>query len=104
MNKKKSSFSTDALRRDQLITLGDLADFKSELIQDLTVVCKQLTHQNDKQWLKSHEVRKLLGISPGTLQTLRDNGTIAFTRIGNVMFYNKDDINNMMDKFKNKTI
>lgn len=104
MNKQEqeSSFSELSLKRNQLITLADLADFKSELLQDLKIVCKQFTHQNDKQWLKSHEVRKLLGISPGTLQTLRDNGTIPFTRIGNVMFYNIDDINSMMGKFKNK--
>jgi len=33
--------------------------------------------------MKSHEVRRLLKISPGTLQTLKSSGTIPYTnRIG----------------------
>lgn len=93
-----------SIGRDQLITLGDLADFKLELLNDLRSFSKEIHNQHSKSWLKSHEVRKLLGISPGTLQSLRDNGTIPFTRLGNVMFYNADDINNMMDRYKNKSI
>lgn len=92
------------IRRDLLVTLGDLADFKAELLQDLKVMNKEQASASNKQWLKSHEVRKLLGISPGTLQTLRDNRTLPFTRIGNVMFYNIDDIDKMMTKFKSATI
>jgi hypothetical protein len=33
-----------------------------------------------KKWLKAHEVRRLLKISPGTLQTLKANGTIPYTK------------------------
>jgi hypothetical protein len=35
-----------------------------------------------KQWLKSVDVRKMLNISPGTLQNLRINGTLRYTKIG----------------------
>ncbi|ANI89248.1 hypothetical protein A9P82_08055 [Arachidicoccus ginsenosidimutans] len=92
------------IRRDQLVTLGDLVDFKAELLQDLKSIHKEQASSSSKQWLKSYEVRKLLGISPGTLQTLRDNRTLPFTRIGNVIFYNVEDIHSMMNKFKNTLI
>ena len=33
-----------------------------------------------------------LRISPRTLQTLRDNGTLAFTKIGNRTYYRQEDV------------
>jgi hypothetical protein len=50
-----------------------------------------------KQWLKSIEVRKLLKISPGTLQNLRINGTLRFTRIGSLLYYKQEDINKLLE-------
>jgi len=32
-------------------------------------------------------VRKLLGVSNGTLQTLRVNGSLPFSKIGGLYFY-----------------
>jgi len=37
--------------------------------------------------LKSFEVKELLHISTGTLHNLRTNGTLPFTKIGGVVFY-----------------
>ncbi|WP_423212698.1 helix-turn-helix domain-containing protein [Myroides odoratimimus] len=53
--------------------------------------------QEIKQWIKSYEVRKLLGISPGTLQNMRLNGTIPFKKIGGLIFYRYEDIIKMME-------
>ena len=53
--------------------------------------------QQIKQWLKSNEVRKLLNISPGTLQNLRINGTLTFTKIGGIMYYNYSDIEKVLN-------
>ncbi len=52
--------------------------------------------QTTKKWLRSTEVRKLLGISPGTLQNLRINSTLPFTKIGGVIYYDSQDINEML--------
>jgi len=43
-------------------------------------------------WLDGQDVMNALHISPRTLQTLRDNGTIPFSRIGNKLYYRKQDI------------
>ena len=71
----------------QVVTKRDLLNFGNLLLNEL----KSVT-QNDQpaQWLKSSEVRKLLKISPGTLQTLRINGTLNFTRIGGIIYYKCD--------------
>ena len=49
-----------------------------------------------------NEVRKLLNISPGTLQTLRINGTLPYTKIGGTMYYNLKDIEKLLNKSKEK--
>ena len=49
-----------------------------------------------KKWLKSTEVRKLLGISPGTLQNLRINGTLPYSKIGGVIYYDHEEIQNIL--------
>ena len=65
----------------QLITVADLTVFKNQLIKDLLAAFKSQTNQPQKKWLKSHEVRRLLKISPGTLQTLKSNGMLPYTKI-----------------------
>lgn len=53
-----------------------------------------LLHGDKKvsEWLDNQDVCLLLNISPRTLQTLRDNGTIAFSRINNKIYYKEEDI------------
>src|SRR5665213_3640271 len=70
-----------------LITLADLQQFKTELLTELTRILTSHAPEPPKQWLKSYEVRNIMGISRGTLQTLRTNGTIKATKIGGLMFY-----------------
>ena len=43
-------------------------------------------------WIDSQDVMQALHISPRTLQTLRSNGTLPFSRIGNKIYYLKQDI------------
>jgi hypothetical protein len=52
----------------------------------------------ETRWLKSHQVQRQLGISPGTLQNLRINGTIPFTKVGGVIFYSQDHIQAVMQQ------
>ncbi|MES2064632.1 MAG: helix-turn-helix domain-containing protein [Bacteroidota bacterium] len=80
----------------EVITKEDLKEFKNEMLSEI----KQLMQPGQgqyKQWLKSVEVRKLLKISPGTLQNLRINGTLRFTRIGSIMYYKQEDINKLLE-------
>jgi len=80
----------------ELITKEDLREFKSELLTEIKQLMQPGQGQS-KKWLKSIEVRKLLNISPGTLQNLRINGTLSFTRIGSIMYYKLEDINKLLE-------
>lgn len=50
-----------------------------------------------RQWLKSNQVRKMLNISPGTLQNLRINGTLRYTKVGSILYYKAEDIDKLMN-------
>ncbi|MDB4925945.1 helix-turn-helix domain-containing protein [Mucilaginibacter sp.] len=80
----------------ELITREDLREFKNELLNELKQIMQPGQGQS-KKWLKSSEVRKMLNISPGTLQNLRINGTLRFTRIGSIMYYKLEDINKVLE-------
>ena len=45
-----------------------------------------------EDWLDGQDVMQALHISPRTLQTLRSNGTLPHSRIGNKIYYLKSDI------------
>ena len=79
----------------EVITREDLNEFRTLLLSDLNKLLNPKPQQQ-KQWLKSNEVRKLLKISPGTLQNLRINGTISYTKIGGILYYANSDLENVL--------
>lgn len=80
----------------EVITREDLNEFRSLLLNDLKEIMYSKPQQT-KQWLKSKEVRKLLNISPGTLQNLRINGTLTYTKVGGIMYYDNTDIEKLLN-------
>ena len=85
----------------EIITTDDLREFKTELLTEFRKMLKEHHGQPSKKWLKSYEVKKMLGISPGTLQNMRVNGTIPFTKMGGILFYDSDDIRKILEDNKN---
>jgi hypothetical protein len=80
-----------------IITVEDLRDFKIDLLEEIKKIFQSQTTTQTKKWLKSTEVRKLLNISPGTLQNLRINGTLTYTKIGGIMYYDQTDIEKLLN-------
>jgi hypothetical protein len=87
---------------NQVVTLQDLIDFKNEIILEVKKTIKQNAGQPTKKWLKTKEVRKILGVSVTTLLTLRINGILPYTKMGGVLYYDYDDIQAVMEKLKHK--
>ncbi|MFV5688899.1 helix-turn-helix domain-containing protein [Flavobacterium sp. ZT3R25] len=80
----------------EILTKADLYEFRKSLLEDIREILKEKNEQT-KKWLKSTEVRKLLNISPGTLQNLRTNGTLSYTKIGGIIYYANQDIDNLLE-------
>ena len=93
----KNSFTNMAAT---IITTEDLYVFKMELIDEI----KQLLNQNSgnltKKWVKGPVVRKLLGISTSTLQNLRINRTLPFTKVGGTLYYDYQEVIQVFEKNK----
>lgn len=83
-----------------IITIEDLHNFKLELLDEIKKILSQRQAVPAQRWLKSHQVRRLLTISPGTLQHLRVNGTLPYTKIGGVLYYDAADIEKMLQDGK----
>ncbi|PNW27419.1 helix-turn-helix domain-containing protein [Formosa algae] len=79
-----------------IITTDDLHEFKLELIDDIKRLLAEQSKRQLKTYLKSAEVMSLLKISSGTLQNLRLNGTIPYTRIGGIIYYSAEEIQAVM--------
>lgn len=79
-----------------IITTDDLRDFKLELLNAIKKILIKHNGSGLKKYLKSSEVMDMLHISPGTLQSFRDNGTIPYTKMGNIIFYEADEIQKVM--------
>ena len=82
----------------EILTKEDLRNFKSELLQEIKTLIQPQGQGQNKKWLKSQEVRKMLNISPGTLQNLRIKGTLRYTKIGSLIYYKQEDINTLLEK------
>lgn len=74
-----------------IATTDDLQVLKLELLRGVKeIVDAAVTPQNEL--LKNKDVKKLLGISTATLQTLRINGTLPFSKIGGTLYYKYSDV------------
>ncbi|MFD2599022.1 helix-turn-helix domain-containing protein [Sphingobacterium corticis] len=79
------------------VSREELAALKAELLKEIKDILKEKVNGGiSQQWFRSADVRKLLGISAGTLQNFRINGTLPYRKVGGIMFYSRADILDLM--------
>ena len=81
-----------------LLTKQDLEDFKADIIKEVATLvdCSSC----DKDWLRSSEVMEMLSISSGTLQNLRINRDIPFTKMGGTLYYETSEVVKALNRCK----
>ena len=47
-------------------------------------------------WLDNQDVCQILNVCPRTLQTLRDNGTLAYSQIERKVYYKPEDVKRIL--------
>lgn len=80
----------------EIITKEDLQQFRRQLLDDLREMLQPRQAAPAREVLRSAEVRRLLKISPATLQTLRISGTLPYVKIGGTLYYHLEDINKLL--------
>ena len=65
----------------------------------VTKMKEMASRGNDKRldnWLDNQDVCQMLNISPRTLQTLRDNGMLAYSQINRKVYYKPEDVERIL--------
>ena len=62
------------------------------------------TSSNEVVFIDNQEFIDLMKISPRTAQKWRDEGVIAFSQIGNKIYYRMKDVQFLLDKNYNKAL
>jgi Helix-turn-helix domain len=81
----------------EIITKEDLSSFRTDLLKDIEQLLNGKSGNEQTKYLKSYQVKNMLKISPGTLQTLRVNGTLSYTKIGGILYYKYEDIQKLLE-------
>jgi len=65
-------------------------------------LCRLHGDREMSEWLDNQDVCLLLNISPRTLQTLRDNGTLAYSQISHKTYYKPEDVEKILPLVEDK--
>lgn len=67
-------------------------------IKNLKSILKEKSEEaTNNQWIESSEARKMLGVSPKTWQTYRDERRIPFSQFGRKIYVKRADLNAFME-------
>jgi hypothetical protein len=80
----------------EIITKEDLQEFGEQLVNQIISIIGK-AKQEPKKYIKTYQVKNLLKISSNTLQGLRDNGTIPFTKVGGILYYKHEDVMKVLE-------
>ncbi|ANF49054.1 hypothetical protein A0O34_00100 [Chryseobacterium glaciei] len=78
------------------VTKDDLRQFRMLLLNDLEKLFNQKKSPDiepeSEEWLRSKSIRKILDISPATLQNIRISGKIRFRKVMGSYYYSRTDL------------
>ncbi|QKJ30296.1 helix-turn-helix domain-containing protein [Mucilaginibacter mali] len=85
----------------EVITKEDLQIFRIQLLDDIKrMLSSSQPKEENSEWIKSKEARRILKASPGTLQNLRISGQLNPVKISGSWRYKLDEVNALFHKGK----
>lgn len=68
-----------------------------EKVEQLTSIVDSLTAEGELGvWIDGQIVCEILGVTPRTLQTYRENGTIPYSQVNSKIYYRTSDIKKLL--------
>lgn len=61
-------------------------------VRRMDIISQRHGEKKITEWMDNQDVCQMLNISPRTLQTLRDNGTLAYSQINHKTYYRPEDV------------
>lgn len=71
-------------------------------VRKVDELCRNSGEKRMGEWLDNQDVCRMLNISPRTLQTLRDNGTLAYSQICHKTYYKPEDVQRIVSIVEDK--
>tara|TARA_R110002020_G_scaffold475381_2_gene709809 strand:+ start:383 stop:640 length:258 start_codon:yes stop_codon:yes gene_type:complete len=81
----------------ETITKEDLETLRFQLFADLKKLLEQPVKNNpeEKEWLRSKDVKKILSISDAALQNLRIRGVVHPVKISGLYYYKSEELKSL---------
>ena len=77
-------------------TYEELLTSFNSFVAQMRALADRGTDKGLGDWLDNQDVCQILNISPRTLQTLRDNGTLAYSQINRKVYYKPEDVERIL--------
>ena len=61
-------------------------------VHRMQAICQRHGEKRISEWMDNQDVCRMLNISPRTLQTLRDNGTLAYSQINHKTYKRPENL------------
>ena len=89
-------------------TYEELLTSFNSFVSQMRAMADRGTDKKLGEWLDNQDVCQMLNISPRTLQTIRNNGTLAYSQINRKVFYKPEDVERILcivaDRDKNSKL
>jgi hypothetical protein len=82
-----------------VITAEDLERQLQKVVDEVKFAVSNIDSSNVR-WIRSKQVKELLGISDSKLQTIRINRSITYSQIDGTYFYDKESILSLLEQNK----
>lgn len=82
-----------------VITAEELDHRLQKVVADITNTIGK-NENIESRWIRSKQVKELLGISDSKLQTMRINRSITYSQIDGTYFYDKESILSLLEQNK----
>lgn len=82
-----------------MVSKQDLELFRIRIISDIQQILEtnQGQTKDEFDWLRSKAIRKMMDISPATLQNLRITAKIRYKKIMGSYYYNRTDLQKLFE-------
>ncbi|REC59497.1 DNA-binding protein [Chryseobacterium pennae] len=83
----------------EMVSKQDLEIFRIRMMSDIQQLldASQRPMKEEFDWLRSKAIRKMMDISPATLQNLRITGKIRHKRVMGSYYYNRTDVQKLFE-------
>ena len=93
ISKTKQDMEVISIERS---TYEELLTSFNSFVTQMRAMADRGTDKRLGDWLDNQDVCQMLNISPRTLQTLRDNGTLAYSQINRKVYYKPKDVEKIL--------